>query len=116
VHAVTSSARAWLPKNLSHPLPARPAAAQELFSYYMSASGYGNADKAAAALQHWGGNRFDVPAPPFMELLKEQLMAPFFVFQARAHDACTMGPGPLHHWAAGTSACQLLPLGPPLAI
>jgi cation-transporting ATPase 13A1 len=34
-----------------------------------------------AALERWGYNRFEVPSPRFLELLKEQLLAPFFVFQ-----------------------------------
>ena len=34
-----------------------------------------------AALERWGANRFEVPLPQFADLLKEQLMAPFFVFQ-----------------------------------
>ena len=34
-----------------------------------------------SALERWGANRFEVPLPQFVDLLKEQLMAPFFVFQ-----------------------------------
>jgi len=54
---------------------------QETFGYYRKSSGYENEDKAAAALEKWGANRFVVPVPLFSELLKEQLVAPFFVFQ-----------------------------------
>ena len=32
-------------------------------------------------MEHWGPNRFDVPLPQFTDMLKEQLLAPFFVFQ-----------------------------------
>ena len=35
----------------------------------------------AAALAKWGPNRFVVPLPRFADMLKEQLVAPFFVFQ-----------------------------------
>eukprot|EP00958_Prasinococcus_capsulatus_P025144 scaffold4121_cov381-Prasinococcus_capsulatus_cf.AAC.8 len=35
-----------------------------------------------AALEEWyGTNQFDMPAPSFLEMLQEQMMAPFFVFQ-----------------------------------
>uniref|UniRef100_A0A383WJ86 Cation-transporting ATPase n=1 Tax=Tetradesmus obliquus TaxID=3088 RepID=A0A383WJ86_TETOB len=53
----------------------------EPFSYYLKASGYGHGDKVAAAVAQWGLNKFEVPVPPFSELLKEQMLAPFFVFQ-----------------------------------
>ncbi len=35
----------------------------------------------AGALAKWGPNRFVVPLPSFGDMLKEQLVAPFFVFQ-----------------------------------
>lgn len=54
---------------------------REPFSYYLKASGYGSADKVATAVQQWGLNKFEVPVPPFSELLKEQMLAPFFCFQ-----------------------------------
>jgi len=54
---------------------------QETFGHYQKSSGYGNEAKAAAALERWGPNRFEVPLPQFGQLLKEQLVAPFFVFQ-----------------------------------
>ncbi|KAF8062935.1 PDR2 [Scenedesmus sp. PABB004] len=53
----------------------------EPFAYYLRASGYGAPDKVAAAAAQWGLNKFEVPVPPFGELLKEQMLAPFFVFQ-----------------------------------
>ncbi len=35
----------------------------------------------AAAAEIWGLNKFEVPVPPFLDLLQEQMLAPFFVFQ-----------------------------------
>jgi cation-transporting ATPase 13A1 len=34
-----------------------------------------------AAVDTWGLNQFEVPVPEFVTLLKEQMLAPFFVFQ-----------------------------------
>eukprot|EP00884_Botryococcus_braunii_P002446 jgi/Botrbrau1/12201/Bobra.0186s0106.1 len=53
----------------------------ETFGYYRKCTGFGTEAKALAALQKWGPNKFDVPVPTFAELLTEQLLAPFFVFQ-----------------------------------
>jgi hypothetical protein len=53
----------------------------EPFESYLRASGYGSADRVASAAEVWGLNRFDVPVPPFLDLLREQMLAPFFVFQ-----------------------------------
>lgn len=44
---------------------------------------YGTDAKAAAAAQKYGLNVFEVPIPAFLALLKEQMLAPFFVFQVR---------------------------------
>ena len=44
-------------------------------------TGHGTEQKALAAHDKYGLNKFEVPLPPFGELLKEHLMAPFFVFQ-----------------------------------
>lgn len=49
--------------------------------WYLAASGFTTDAKAAAALDRFGPNRFDVPLPPFLGLLREQMLAPFFVFQ-----------------------------------
>lgn len=48
---------------------------------YLKATGYGSSERVAAAMEIWGDNRFEVPVPPFGALLKEQVLAPFFVFQ-----------------------------------
>lgn len=55
---------------------------------YLTSAGFASDEAALAALEKWGPNTVDVPAPSFMEMLKEQMIAPFFVFQARAalHD------------------------------
>ncbi len=54
---------------------------QETFSFYRSSKGFGSEAKVLAALQKWGPNKFEVPVPLFFDLLAEQLLAPFFVFQ-----------------------------------
>ena len=54
---------------------------QESFDYYWSCSGYSNEAKIVAALESWGPNKFHVPLPSFLDMLLEQLLAPFFVFQ-----------------------------------
>ena len=48
----------------------------------MMSTGLGSETKALAALERWGPNIFEVPLPSFGALLQEQLLAPFFVFQA----------------------------------
>ena len=54
---------------------------QETFEHYQKSTGFGNEGRVAAALAKWGPNRFVVPLPRFADMLKEQLVAPFFVFQ-----------------------------------
>ena len=54
---------------------------QETFEHYQKSTGFGNESRVAAALAKWGPNRFVVPLPRFADMLKEQLVAPFFVFQ-----------------------------------
>ena len=48
---------------------------------YLESTGFASEADALAALEKWGTNTVNVPVPPFLELLKEQMMAPFFVFQ-----------------------------------
>lgn len=57
---------------------------QEEFGTYNQWSGLTSQQKELAAYDKYGVNRFDVPLPPFGELLKEQLTAPFFCFQVGA--------------------------------
>lgn len=54
---------------------------QETFAYYSKCTGHGSEAKAAAALKRYGPNKYEVPVPPFVDLLKEHMVAPFFVFQ-----------------------------------
>ena len=55
--------------------------AHEPLRTYLSATGHGSAERVASAAQQWGLNKFDVPLPAFGALLREQMLAPFFVFQ-----------------------------------
>ncbi|KAF1315791.1 P-type atpase, partial [Globisporangium splendens] len=48
---------------------------------YLTSTGYASSTDLALAGIKWGKNDFDIPIPLFAELLKEQLVAPFFVFQ-----------------------------------
>ena len=54
---------------------------QETFEHYQRSTGFGAEARVAGALAKWGPNRFVVPLPSFGDMLKEQLVAPFFVFQ-----------------------------------
>lgn len=49
--------------------------------FYQEAEGLLNdSDEKKAALV-WGQNKIDIPIPKFMDIYKEHLVAPFFVFQ-----------------------------------
>lgn len=48
---------------------------------YVEASGYAFETEVALAGLKYGQNDFEISVPPFSVLLKEQLVAPFFVFQ-----------------------------------
>lgn len=50
------------------------------FGDYLSATGLSDAE-AEVALPFFGANKFQIPFPTFMDLYKEQALAPFFVFQ-----------------------------------
>lgn len=54
---------------------------QETFQTYWKSSGHTTEAKVTAAAENWGKNKFLVPLPQFYSMLKEQLLAPFFVFQ-----------------------------------
>lgn len=47
----------------------------------LSWRGHGSNESVAIAFARWGPNEFDIPYPEFIELFKEHLVAPFFVFQ-----------------------------------
>ena len=46
-------------------------------------------DEAKKELEYYGENSFKIPVPSFMELMKEHVLAPFFVFQLFSY-ACWM--------------------------
>lgn len=50
-------------------------------SSYLSAKGFSSDADVLAAIDIWGTNTVDVPVPHFMDMLKEQMLAPFFCFQ-----------------------------------
>ncbi|TMW62202.1 hypothetical protein Poli38472_009695 [Pythium oligandrum] len=54
---------------------------QHALSSYLEARGFQSADELEHARLKWGPNDFEIPVPLFSVLLKEQLVAPFFVFQ-----------------------------------
>ncbi|GIL88698.1 hypothetical protein Vretimale_17282 [Volvox reticuliferus] len=54
---------------------------KETFETYGKASGHGTEAKQLAAFDRYGTNRVDMPLPAFSALMKEHLVAPFFVFQ-----------------------------------
>ncbi|RQM23089.1 hypothetical protein B5M09_005689, partial [Aphanomyces astaci] len=49
--------------------------------YYTQHTGYHSLAELNAASARWQDNEFDIPMPEFWELLKQHLVAPFFVFQ-----------------------------------
>lgn len=58
-----------------------PFPSKETFGYYLKSTGHGTEAKIVAATEKWGRNIFEYPQPTFRNLMKEQVMAPFFVFQ-----------------------------------
>ena len=56
-------------------------ALQEPLAHYYKANGHTTEARVKAAEENWGPNKFVVPLPEFLAMLKEQLLAPFFVFQ-----------------------------------
>ena len=68
------------------PATCRPASlthhsVQGTFKEYAGKGGFKTQSAASEAFAKHGRNTFEVPTPMFGELLAEQLMAPFFVFQ-----------------------------------
>jgi len=49
-------------------------------SQYLASKGHTDAE-AHQAKEYFGHNNYDIPVPSFIELLKEHMLAPFFVFQ-----------------------------------
>lgn len=50
---------------------------------YLAWPGWAAEEDVAAATAVWGPNEMNLPLPTFVALLQEQMLAPFFVFQAR---------------------------------
>eukprot|EP01134_Creolimax_fragrantissima_P007219 CFRG7219T1 len=48
---------------------------------YRMSTGFATEESIGLAEEKFGINKFDIPIPSFLELLKEQALAPFFVFQ-----------------------------------
>jgi cation-transporting ATPase 13A1 len=57
-----------------------PYPVKDTIDFYQSAVGLQDADEEAKALLVWGNNTMKIPIPTFIELYKEHLVAPFFVF------------------------------------
>ncbi|KAI9916849.1 hypothetical protein PsorP6_018130 [Peronosclerospora sorghi] len=53
----------------------------DTLKFYLQHKGHTSMEKLKNAQRKWGKNDFDLSMPTFGELLKEQLVAPFFVFQ-----------------------------------
>eukprot|EP00124_Ichthyophonus_hoferi_P005598 Ihof_evm1s855 gene=Ihof_evmTU1s855 len=49
--------------------------------FYAESQPYESRKKVAEAAAHYGSNRFEIPLPTFVDMYKEQIKAPFFVFQ-----------------------------------
>lgn len=54
---------------------------KKTFQEYMNSRGYGKDADVSDALRTYGFNKFTFPKASFGELLKEQMLAPFFLFQ-----------------------------------
>jgi cation-transporting ATPase 13A1 len=55
--------------------------AEEPLEFYTSNKGLDSVEEMLNRLRIYGENRLEIPVPSFLELYKEQLLAPFFVFQ-----------------------------------
>lgn len=78
--------------------------AHEPLRSYLAATGHGSAERVASATQRWGLNKFDVPLPAFSALLKEQMLAPFFVFQVFCVALWCLD----EYWCASCVGCVLV--------
>jgi len=60
---------------------AQPALDNLLLSTYLETKGHSSKKSMASAVRTFGTNELNIPTPEFSELFKEQVAAPFFVFQ-----------------------------------
>lgn len=59
---------------------------KESFDFYRQEKGYMKRQQIELAMNKWGSNEMDIPLPEFVDIFKEHMVAPFFVFQI----FCTM--------------------------
>ena len=57
-----------------------PYPTKETLEHYKTHEGFEEKKAIAQADLVWGSNKMDVPIPSFLDLYKEHLVAPFFVF------------------------------------
>ena len=58
-----------------------PYPVKESIGNYQCAEGIINEKDEKTAALVWGPNKIDIPIPKFLDIYKEHLVAPFFVFQ-----------------------------------
>jgi cation-transporting ATPase 13A1 len=58
-----------------------PYPVKETIEFYQNAEGISEKKEEARASLIWGNNKMNIPIPNFMDLYKEHVVAPFFVFQ-----------------------------------
>jgi len=58
-----------------------PYPVKETIDFYQTAEGLKEKSEEARALMVWGNNQMNIPIPTFIDLYKEHIVAPFFVFQ-----------------------------------
>lgn len=54
---------------------------RETMEFYRKQEGYFKSSEIELAENKWGNNEMDIPLPEFIDIFKEHMVAPFFVFQ-----------------------------------
>ncbi len=57
-----------------------PYPVNEPIDHYLSSEGFTEKKAVSKANLVWGSNKMHIPIPSFMDLYKEHIVAPFFVF------------------------------------
>ena len=57
-----------------------PNPTKETIAFYQEEQGILDKDQEKKALLVYGNNKMDIPIPQFLDLYKEHVVAPFFVF------------------------------------